>query len=487
MIDKIKSKYILQYALDYIQDKDVELKLFSYSKYLQKKLDIKIIYYYKKYLDGLGFDLNKYLYKDDDEYGKDILAKEYNHFISEYKLNKEKFENILFRLINSENEGNNRKYINIESPLFEIISKTKYFERNYVIYISQKNIDKYKLKDDYIIIFNKLNNSNVKYSSIYYSFNEDTKLDCLEELNINYNGIKTIHLANTHDELLSIEFLNKIIKILKLFNNLEQLFLIGIGNISYILDNVNLKGIKELNLSLNRISFIRILEKEKFDKLKILNLSWNQLSNIKVIEKLKLDKLDILNLSENIISDIEGLEKAKLIEMKELDLSYNKISDIKMLEKANFKKLKILNLCHNKISDIKALEKVQFDELEILNVSENIIRDINILEKVNFEKLKELYLNSNEISEINILDKVKFDKLEKLLLKYNDIVDIKVLKNANFKKLKYINLSHNKISDIKVLEKLKINTLEKFNLFCNKIDVNKYISIISKLKFQIFI
>ena len=54
-------------------------------------------------------------------------------------------------------------YINIDSPLFEILSKTKYFDKIYTIYISTKIIDEYKLKDDYIIRFKNLNNSNIKY------------------------------------------------------------------------------------------------------------------------------------------------------------------------------------------------------------------------------------------------------------------------------------------------------------------------------------
>ena len=57
----------------------------------------------------------------------------------------------------------NESYINIDSPLFEIISKLSHFEKNYIIYISQKNIDKYNLINEYIKLFDKLNKSNIKY------------------------------------------------------------------------------------------------------------------------------------------------------------------------------------------------------------------------------------------------------------------------------------------------------------------------------------
>ena len=47
-----------------------------------------------------------------------------------------------------ENEKNEENYINIDSPFFKILSKTKIFNEIFTIYISQKNIDKYKLEDD---------------------------------------------------------------------------------------------------------------------------------------------------------------------------------------------------------------------------------------------------------------------------------------------------------------------------------------------------
>ena len=68
-------------------------------------------------------------------------------------MDKEKFEKILYEIINNQNitkKENMEKYINIDSPLFEILSKTKYFDKKYTIALSLKNIDEYKLKDNYI-------------------------------------------------------------------------------------------------------------------------------------------------------------------------------------------------------------------------------------------------------------------------------------------------------------------------------------------------
>ena len=168
LFNKLKSKYISNDIFDYIEDDNFKLKLFYYSKYFQNKLNLNLSYCYKNYLDKLDFDFNNYLYKDENQYKKDILTKEYGNFISKNKLDKAKFGNIVYEVINNQVEVNEEKKINIDSPLFEIISKTKDFDKYYTIYLSQKNIDECKLKNDYALIFNKLNTSNIKYSSIYY-------------------------------------------------------------------------------------------------------------------------------------------------------------------------------------------------------------------------------------------------------------------------------------------------------------------------------
>ena len=76
-------------------------------------------------------------------------------------------------------------------------------------------------------------------------------------------------------------------------------------------------------------------------------------------EKLKLNIIDIdikeLDLSWNKISDIKVLENVNFKVLKELNLSSNKISDIKVLEKVKFDKLEELDLYNNNISDIQSI------------------------------------------------------------------------------------------------------------------------------------
>ena len=163
IIYEIKSKYTLKHIYDYIQDELFPQKIFYHSKVFQNKIEINYSYCYKKYLEEMGFELNKYLYIDEEMYEKDRLRKEYDNFISKNKLNKTKFENIIYEVMNNQNEIDKKKYINIDSPLFGILSKTKVFE-NYFIYISQKNLEQYELKNDYILFFKSLNNSGRKFN-----------------------------------------------------------------------------------------------------------------------------------------------------------------------------------------------------------------------------------------------------------------------------------------------------------------------------------
>ena len=149
MISEIKSKYMLMRVYNFIEDKNFAHKLLFYSKKYQNKLEINYSYCYEKYLEELHFDLNDFIHRYEDEYKKDILRKEYDNFIIKNGLNKDKFEKIIYEVINNKNEKD-EKYINIDSPLLEILSKTKVFDKIFTIYISQKNIDEYKLKDEYI-------------------------------------------------------------------------------------------------------------------------------------------------------------------------------------------------------------------------------------------------------------------------------------------------------------------------------------------------
>ena len=194
--------------------------------------------------------------------------------------------------------------------------------------------------------------------------------------------------------------------------------------------------LKELNLSMNDISDIKILEKFRFKKLEKLNLSWNKITDIKILEKVCFNELKELDLRENKLKDVDALEKMNFIKLEKLDLSRNNISNIDILAKAKFKNLIELNLNTNTIPDIGFLENAKFEKIKILDLGVNKILNINILEKCDFKELKELYLYNINISDILFLENIKFEKLEKLDLSLNIISDIKILEKVKFKELK---------------------------------------------------
>ena len=486
MIYKIRSKYILRHIINYIGEEHYALKLFCFSKILQNRLTLDYSTCYQKYLNSLNFNLYAYLLRAKWENTKNILKVKYDYFISKNQLNKEKFEKIIYEVIKNVIIKKQKIYINIESPLFEMLSKTKIFDENFIIRISQENIDKYEFKEDYKNIFNKLNTANIKYSSIIYVLKEIKKLDYLKEINIKNNGIRKMMIEYNGDEIIDNESLNNRQIKLDLFNNLETLTLLGKNeNKIKLLENVNfkeLKELKELILHYNNFADIKVLEKVKFNKLEKLDLENCNILDINILGNVNFKELKQLNLANNKISDIKVLGKVQFNKLEKLSLRCNKISDINILENVNFEKLKDLDLSHNSISDIRVLEKVKFDKLQSLDISDITISDISFLENTDFPELKYLYLDYNKISDIKVLKKVKFYKLERLCLENNEISDINILENINLKELKEIDLSWNKISDIKVLGKMQFDKLETLCIQHNEIDNNKYSSIINSLK-----
>ena len=238
LINNIKSNHILNYIFDYIKDTNFQLKLFLYSKKFQKMFDINLIMLKVKYLQKIEFDLYKYLYIEPYEFKKDFLTNEYNNFFKSKNLNKEIIEKIIYDIFENEKIKDideedvdkieeKEKLISIESPLFNILSKTKNFSKIFTIYISQKIIDEYKLKEDYIKFFDNLNKLDIKYASIFYILKDMNKINYLKEFNINFNKIKRLRLKfdiynNDKDDNTAQNEIKNFFEILFSFDNIEN-------------------------------------------------------------------------------------------------------------------------------------------------------------------------------------------------------------------------------------------------------------------------
>ena len=164
---------------------------------------------------------------------------------------------------------NNNKVIGIHKQT----DKNKNYNIGSFLYYSIKEfIDKYK----------EIKNNQKK---------EINDNECLKEFNKKYNlDIKDINITKLD---LSYKY-------------------IGNDGLKYLCEKLNFKELKELNLSNNNISDIKVLEKVKFEKLEILDLGTNRISNIDILEKVNFKELKKLYLYDNNISDKKVLEKVKI-------------------------------------------------------------------------------------------------------------------------------------------------------------------------------
>ena len=348
--------------------------------------------------------------------------------------------------INKDNiiKNDSERLICIESPLFDLVSKMKNFENNFSIYISQNHIDKYVLKTNYTNFFDKINKSDLNYSSIYYFFNNKSSIRYLKDFHIDFNKIKKISLIEEENEENDFDedflFFETLFSLDNIINNLIYLKIHFKPTKFYKINNQlaeslnNLKSLKYLYLhKLNFDNNFRIT----LSNLIILNLKENEIKDLKIIENADLKELKELDLSYNNISDINLLGKIKLGKLEKLNLEWNEISSgLDILESTNFKNLKELNLSQTNTSDIRILEKVSFGKIEKLNLAFNQISNINVLEKVYFPELKELDLSHNKISDIRVFENVKFGELELLNLAWNKKFNINILEVPKFKLIK---------------------------------------------------
>ena len=274
----------------------------------------------EKYLQKIEFDLDTYLYIDPFYFKKDYLTNEYNEFFKSKKLNKEIIEKIIYDIFENKTIKDideedvdkikeNQKLINIDSPLFNIFSKSKNFSKIFTIHISQKIIDKYNLKEDYIKFFDNLNKMDIKYASIFYILKDMNKINYLKEFNINFNKIKrlTIKFENYYAIQNEIEnFFETFFSFDNIENNLIYLY---IKFINYEINN-------ELFAKINNFKLLKFLYLVNFNFKRDLLLYLNNLKLITIIS------------CKNI--QISGNSNEKL---KELNLNNNKISSVNFLKK----------------------------------------------------------------------------------------------------------------------------------------------------------
>ena len=243
-LEIIKSKYVIDNIISYINEEAFFLKLIKYSKYFKKKYNIQLLNYKEKYIEGkINFEdyfFEKSVIKNiDDEELKINLYNDLENKLSEYQIDKESINIIVInyfkKYYNNLNNKKNSLYefsknIDINSPFFDILSKTEYFNKIFNIVISTKFMEKFNLESEYISKFEKLNKSKFEYSSLNLYSKDTNDIHLLTKFNINLNKLKKLSYISEDDCKIDYNHVITTINSFNIYNTLVYLKLkLGFG------------------------------------------------------------------------------------------------------------------------------------------------------------------------------------------------------------------------------------------------------------------
>ena len=425
VLEKVFSKDLLSNIFDYIRDPNYKHKLFSYSKLLQKKADLRLADYEERYIEKFGINLNDYLFSENNKFvrkfNKDILNSNLQKDLSKNNLEKAKIEKIMVDIYNqryedkykNNSEGSDKagnklietdESIEIYSPFFETLSKMEFFEYLFTINISTYIIDKFDLKEDYISTFEKLNQSKSKYNSLTIYYEDSYDILYLKDFKINFNQIKRIifipnsyHVTGDYKYFLNtfFSFFSRIEK------NLTNLKLKWVENEMEPRAIQNLNNFKSLEL-LNLTGF-------KFTKTFVLKLS-----NLK---KLTLDSCENIDFEENIFSNIIKLNlyHCSINKPKSL-LAIPNLEECELTYYDGESEQKYYSIFD--ISSFKKLKKFVGDPCDFIYLEENNLEYVKLIS----------YTEVSSEDRTKVLKKlVSLKNLKELILEFGPIVDSEIL------------------------------------------------------------
>ena len=438
ILEKVFSKDLLSNIFDYIRDPNYKHKLFSYSKLLQKKADLRLADYEERYIEKFGINLNDYLFSENNKFvrkfNKDILNSNLQKDLSKNNLEKAKIEKIMVDIYNqryedkykNNSEGSDKagnklietdESIEIYSPFFETLSKMEFFEYLFTINISTYIIDKFDLKEDYISAFEKLKQSKSKYNSLTIYYEDSYDILYLKDFKINFNQIKRIiFIPNSYHVTGDYKyFLNTFFSFFtRIENNLTNLKLKWVENEMEPRAIQNLNNFKSLEL-LNLTGF-------KFTKTFVLKLS-----NLK---KLTLDSCENIDFEENIFSNIIKLNlyHCSINKPKSL-LAIPNLEECELTYYDGESEQKYYSIFD--ISSFKKLKKFVGDPCDFIYLEENNLEYVKLIS----------YTEVSSEDRTKVLKKlVSLKNLKELILEFGPIVDSEILwiigKNYSVEKMK---------------------------------------------------
>ena len=385
LLEKIKSKYVIDNIFTYISKETFKLELFVYSKKYQEKLNLLLGDYQYNYIINQDIFLYKYFLIFSFDYSKikkSFIKDLYNtiepecisKFIQNFPENSKYQEQYGYKL----------KRIDIYSPLFEAFSKTGLLEK-FRIDIDIDNIKKLKLNKQCKLIFDNLNNSNIIYNSIQISTEHYKYIDYIKQFNINFSLIKKLDIYSYSSS-----------------KNNADYFIKGIFKFNDIKNHLI-----ELTISLYEFTHV------KAD-------SMSGINNLEVLE--------ILSLAYISIDD--GVFSLKLKNLKELYLSHCFLINFDDCS-SNLIKLKFYS---SYIS--KPKNPINMPNLEYFEIEDDRNWDKHNFDFSSFNKLKEFHDNGDNVEFLNspleiIGLSLERKEKEKKLQIFKKVFNIKTLKKID--------------------------------------------------------
>ncbi|KAJ9575034.1 hypothetical protein L9F63_007797 [Diploptera punctata] len=158
-----------------------------------------------------------------------------------------------------------------------------------------------------------------------------------------------------------------------------------INDISQIHQNCT---VKELNLSRNDVSEIKVDDFKNFPELTVLDLSYNHIRKIEEHSLMWLKNLKILNLSNNILSHLHETTFMNNTVLEELYLNNNNLNSFPNLHTSQ----KRLGL---KGSDIAEIPPFNLPKLNYLDIRYNELKNISLETRLSLEKVNTIKVHPN--------------------------------------------------------------------------------------------
>ncbi|CAK1584825.1 unnamed protein product [Parnassius mnemosyne] len=346
----------------------------------------------------------------------------------------------------------------------------KYYAKSVVVDLSGNHIKTIKneaFKNFAYLNYLNLSNNDMESlspSSLYLS--PDTSLSVLDLSNNNLTDIQYgvlnnlprleyLYLQNNQIEMLSDDSLSSLKNLTKLIlhhNKIETLNMMLI----------NLKSLKELDMSFNKLKKIAGYETNRLFSLEILNMSHNAIEILESNCFNQAPNLKIVDFSNNrIMSTIEVKMFINNAKLQYLNLYNNKV---KKIEDGSFEKsnLTYINLENNFISgEITNTTFVGLSEIKYLCLYN---QNITALKSKAFTWMRMLANLNLSVNSIQYIDKDSFNEMNSLHvldLSHNNIsssVDVENLMHS-LSKLRTLSLGGNPLSCKEIVRSIKITTM----------------------------